>query len=275
MGHTTVNLVDRLIEADRRSPKTILVVGDPMTDIYVRGRLEKCEDGCCKLLQEDCSIVPGGAHNAARTLDHWKVSVVYPFATYPGAVKTRFMVGDKCLFRHDDDSCKFDYTSVRNRVLTMMSGQYFDAVLISDYDKGVMTADFISQVTSLCNKRGIPCVADCKRAPEIYRGAILKCNDKYHLKWAPCSADVVTRGADNPIVSGVVTNWSLLPVKCTNHVGAGDCFAAHLTLALAYGFDLASAAVIAHAAGRTYVQARHNEPPWPSDIRADAESWDV
>jgi sugar/nucleoside kinase (ribokinase family) len=54
-----------------------------------------------------------------------------------------------------------------------------------------------------------------------------------------------------------------------NHVGAGDCFAAHLTLALAYGFSLKEAAGLAHSAGRVYVQSFHNHPPFPTDIAAD------
>lgn len=59
------------------------------------------------------------------------------------------------------------------------------------------------------------------------------------------------------------------PVKIVSHVGAGDCFAAHLALALAYGFSLKEAAVLAHSAGRVYVQSLHNIPPHPAEILAD------
>lgn len=58
-------------------------------------------------------------------------------------------------------------------------------------------------------------------------------------------------------------------VNCVSHVGAGDCFAAHLVLALAHGFSLEDAAAIAHSAGRVYVQHEHNRPPMPEEIAED------
>jgi len=58
-------------------------------------------------------------------------------------------------------------------------------------------------------------------------------------------------------------------VECKSHVGAGDCFAAHLTLALAHGIPLEQAAAIAHSAGRVYVQHLHGRPPYPIEIRKD------
>ena len=60
-------------------------------------------------------------------------------------------------------------------------------------------------------------------------------------------------------------------VNCINHVGAGDCFGAHLVLALMYGFSLEDAATIAHSAGRVYVQHLHNRPPLPEEIEEDLE----
>ena len=60
-----------------------------------------------------------------------------------------------------------------------------------------------------------------------------------------------------------------MEVEVKNHVGAGDCFAAHLILGLAYGLSLEDAATVAHSAGRVYVQFPHNRPPLPSEIVAD------
>jgi D-beta-D-heptose 7-phosphate kinase/D-beta-D-heptose 1-phosphate adenosyltransferase len=56
-----------------------------------------------------------------------------------------------------------------------------------------------------------------------------------------------------------------------SHVGAGDCFAAHLVLALAHGLSLEEAAMIAHSAGRIYVQHPHGRPPWPHEIKKDLD----
>jgi len=61
------------------------------------------------------------------------------------------------------------------------------------------------------------------------------------------------------------------PQHCVNHVGAGDCFGAWLTLGLAHGLRLQEAARLAHAAGRVYVRHPHNRPPWPHEIRKELD----
>ncbi len=128
----------------------------------------------------------------------------------------------------------------------------------------------------MCRDLQIPCVADCKREPEVYDGCVLKCNGDYQDKYCeliPFENMVITHGEKNPAVwSGPVPygiGQPLPSVRCVNHVGAGDCFAAHLTLALTCGFSLKDAAALAHSAGRVYVQYPHNRPPQPDEIAAD------
>ncbi len=261
-------VIDRLIEADRKLPTQILVLGDGMTDVYVHCHLAECQDGCIKFVEESRVVVPGGAANAARSLENWESSCVFVGAH--GPVKTRFMVGDQCTFRHDDDSNPYDLELIRREVWTALKwskSRRWSAVLISDYDKGVLTLEMIRQVIRHCNEYDIPVVADAKRESGLYPGAILKCNMAWSVKYG--DSDVLTGGALCPIVRGRLVAEGLPPVKCVNHVGAGDCFAAHLTLALAHGFTLEDATAIAHSAGRVYVQHPHNPPPTPSEIRAD------
>ncbi len=156
---------------------------------------------------------------------------------------------------------------MHNLILDMI--QNFDAVLLSDYDKGFLTPEFTREVIKRCNRRSIPCVADVKRGPELYQGAILKSNLDWTNKYG--ASNVTTRGAMWPWVHGKTDRYhgGRHDVKCVNHVGAGDCFAAHLTLALACGFSLEDAAAVAHSAGRVYVQHPHNRPPHPKEIAAD------
>ena len=83
---------------------------------------------------------------------------------------------------------------------------------------------------------------------------------------------VRTFGADTPdIYDGRFSPEipPLAPVECVNHVGAGDCFAAHLALAMAHSLSLVDAVAIAHSAGRVYVQHPHNRPPTPDEIKKD------
>lgn len=276
-----MNIVDKLIQLDKESPKRILVIGDVMQDVYIQGRVEKCQEDCPKFIEEEHVTVPGGAANAARSLDNWNVEVLLLPGDLPNTspVKTRFMVGDKCVFRHDDDTYGIDLELARGYTLKSLDRWKPDGVLISDYDKGFLTAEFIQEIVSICTLRNIPCVSDVKREPWVYERTIIKGNSEYFMKYADqartlYSQAVTTYGETNPVVwdCGNVClpkPYNLPKVECTNHVGAGDCFAAHLLLALTYGFSLKDSAAIAYSAGRVYVQHRYNEPPYPEAISID------
>lgn len=265
-----MNLVERLIELDRKVPKRILVVGDVMTDVYVHGRLEECQDGCQKFIEESRVQVPGGAANAARSLKNWLARRYCSLQVTIGPpVKTRMMVGNKCVFRYDDDRIGTDLNIARESVRHCFNDHWPEAVLISDYDKGLLTPEFLREVIGACQAQGIPCVADAKRSPELYRGAVIKGNAAWGHRFNTCN-HVITNGMYPPQIDGDSIDYNTpYTIKCINHVGAGDCFSAHLTLALAHGFSLKEAAAVAHSAGRVYVQYPHNRPPTPDEILAD------
>lgn len=282
-----MNLVERLIQADRKSPKRILVVGDIMDDVYVSVRVEdNCQEGCQKFVETDRVVVPGGAANAANSLCHWRSNVLIPYRGLhykPTQIptKTRYMVGGKCVLRSDNDSLRHSSNLDYLHYELIKTIDKYSAVLISDYDKGTLKPRFISELATACRRYAIPCVADCKRPPETYDGCILKANGTWGVRngigWKPEEAYIETHGEDYPGV-WYLGRWrsiripNLPPVKCVNHVGAGDCFAAHLTLALAHGFSLWDAAAIAHSAGRVYVRYPHNRPPQPEEIAVDMAS---
>lgn len=248
-----------------------------MVDRWIHGHLAPSQDGCQKFVQESVVETPGGAANAERSLAHWKVrTCLFGYAINDCPVKTRYVEDDRIVFRADNDYKPAGYDWARSSALEMV--QHAAAVLLSDYDKRFLTPEFIQQVSEMCRERRVPCVADCKREPEVYTGCLVKCNELYyrnnfekirdtHRSW------VVTDGCRSPYVQHIKgeTFPDLPPVKCVNHVGAGDCFAAHLALALAYGYSIKEAAGIAHSAGRVYVQKPHNEPPRVEEIVADME----
>lgn len=292
-----MNIAQRLIKADQTSPKLILVIGDGMTDIYIHGRLEDtCQEGCQKFIEEKRIAVPGGAANAARSLSHWYTRAVFLGPTRAGPTKTRFIAKggdgkDWCAFRHDDDHVNFHLSLVREESMYALTKlpRRPNAVLLTDYDKGMLTPEFIKEVMDECKNQDIPCVADCKQEPMVYDGCVAKCNYNYSKRFGfnPPEGNctdiprpfVITQGSYGPIIvergrgADRVDGHNRLPlVPCVNHVGAGDCFAAHLTLALAHGFSLRDAAAIAHSAGRVYVQHPHNRPPRPEEIAEDMEN---
>lgn len=268
---TVPDMVADLLRMIHNSPKLIIVVGDAMMDVWLHGQRTASNDGCPKLVVEKRESRLGGAANAVRSLMHWggRVELFCRAASY--TTKTRLVEDGTIVMRVDDDSVEpLDYY---HRLLLLETVPFARAVLLSDYDKGVLDADLVGWITALCARHAIPCVADCKRAPVFYKGCILKGNQEWCSEHATnwfSTVDVVTMGASRPCVFGENVGDHLPDVECVNHVGAGDCFAAHLALALAYGFTLKDAAALAHSAGRVYVQKPYNEPPHPEDIARDA-----
>lgn len=298
-----MNLVHKLQARIAEENKPIVVIGDAMADVWIHGHVEECQDGCPKFVEESRTAVPGGAANAERSISRWSepycpfgsVETMRPMVTTvlcallekDRVAKARFVDNSgKIVFRHDDD-IETNYIFIQNNhqqcyrweiPRALKAIEIAGAVLLSDYDKGFLTPEFIQQVVAKCKKHNVPCVADCKRAPEVYDGCTLKCNEEYTKKHSLTSAYrnmaqvIVTHGANTPFSQEFQRQDELQSVPLVNHVGAGDCFAAHLTLALAYGFSLREASALAHSAGRVYVQHQHNYPPYPYEIAADMES---
>lgn len=280
------DLVGTLLGRIKEKVKRVLVIGDVMIDRWIHGRITPCQDGCPKFVQESILDTPGGAANAERCLSNWGVNTsLYGQVREDRPIKTRYVTDGGIVFRADNDvKMASVYRWAQREALETV--KCAGAVLLSDYDKGFLAPEFIAQVTESCKLLGVPCIADCKRAPEVYEGCILKgnreWNDKYQhpSKWNECVSCswVLTLGGEQCVVnpSGKYDDTHLCgvtgSVKCVNHVGAGDCFAAHLALCLAYGFSIKEAAVLAHSAGRVYVQHPHNYPPTPAEIAADLSS---
>lgn len=270
-----VNLLVRsLKEQVYARSKNIVIIGDVMVDRWVRGQMEPSQDGCDKFVQYSMVEVPGGAANAERSLASWGVRTsLYGYSSTDCPVKTRYLCNGRIVFRADNDRANDRHYDWAYSLAEEMVGSA-GAVLLSDYDKGFLQPAFMRRVIDVCRERGIPCVVDCKRHPELYRGAILKCNYEYSMHPDTCyMAEVITRGQEVPFVMGNPVPYSATPVECLNHVGAGDCFAAHLTLALAHGFTLVQAAILAHSAGRVYVQYPDNKPPELNKIDYDLSTW--
>ena len=278
-----MNLAQKLLSRVREERKLILFLGDAIADVWIHGHLEDCQDGCQKFVQESKVLSMGGAANAETSIVHWRVKTCRYGSPGVWPTKYRFVGSDgKIIMRWDTPVTETDFTAQRLASLEVLLQA--SAVLISDYDKGFLTPQFVREVILNCQSLKIPCVADAKREPALYDGAILKCNSTYQLNHnqelsrSVYDSDdgrslVVTCGPDIPACwdkGKLQKGFRFLPaVPCVNHIGAGDCFAAHLTLALAYGFTLKEAATIAYSAGRVYVQYPHNRPPQPEEVIAD------
>lgn len=249
----------------RPDAQRIAIIGDAMTDIYISGYTEECQEQCPKFIETSREICLGGAANAAMSISAWGCNLLLVAQPLEFCIKTRYMEDDKCVFRTDQEE-QHAYASYHSKGIAELVAFNPTGILLSDYAKGFLSCEFIRKLILFAKAKHIPIVADAKCEPSIYRGAIVKCNLAYARKYSWYKARVITRGALSPIVDDESLDLARDPVSCINIVGAGDCFAAHLVLGLACGKVVKVAAAFAHDAGRAYVQHAHNKPPTPGEV---------
>jgi len=201
-----VNLVQQLLSKIAEEEKLVVIIGDAMADVWIHGHTEKCQDGCKKFVEVLRCTTPGGAANAERCLSNWGIATTLcGHWREARGTKTRYIDQDgKIVFRHDLDMLVgVEYDQTRQNALEWVGCA--SGVLLSDYDKGFITPEYIANIAGLCQQRGTPCVADCKRAPNVYAGCVLKGNEEWAKKYAAeleqFNGDVIiTRGNLPPIV---------------------------------------------------------------------------
>jgi len=181
----------------------VFVVGDLIIDIYVSGSSTRIspEAPVPIVLSDSTKIFLGGSGNVALNLlslgcdvtflsiasreqeaqlgDHWNIygggidfTLVRPFPLAKAPVKTRFYSDGHCMLRVDEELApklthlyrtKID-TAIRRRAKRILKDQLFDAIVISDYDKGVLSIDAISALVDHSEKKQIPLFIDTKKS---------------------------------------------------------------------------------------------------------------
>ena len=148
------------------SKPRILVVGDPMVDVYYIGSATRIspEAPIPVVKVTDVQQLPGGADNVVTNLRVLGAEVRFP-RTPPAdhcPVKSRLMVGDVQLARWDvcDDVAPLDLELLDQAVLHW----HPDAIVVSDYGKGAITPEVIEWITEL----PVGVFVDTKRNPQEF-----------------------------------------------------------------------------------------------------------
>lgn len=175
--------------------KRILVIGDVMLDAYQWGKVDRISPEApvpvVEVLNYDAR--PGGAANVCLNLVHMgvkthilsvignddagvklqhlmKVSGIRTEALVqsdhrPSTVKTRVMSGSQQLLRIDrevsHDLSDKEIAPMQDWLLKHITD--FDAIVLQDYDKGVLTPNFIDFILKLSKSKGIPTAVDPKK----------------------------------------------------------------------------------------------------------------
>lgn len=286
--------------------KHIAVIGDAMIDEWIVGEETTCQDGCPAFRVKKTLRTPGGVANAARQLKNWPVEVSLfiiadrdlrlvlddhdlsarqDHGCHATPIKTRYVDETNRIFYRADIEIYLGGLSdwcmqgIQNRIVNDLAETPFDAIYLSDYDKGLLDDNLISRIAQIGRRRDKPVIIDPKRRPDCCPPDVLiKCNDFYLSKYPDVMGHpggaVVTRGAGRPWIGeqpNFTEPFTSRKIHCVNHVGAGDCFGVHLALALAHGIELPKAAIFAHAAGRVYVQKCFGTPPTPEEVYRDLD----
>ncbi|VTU02533.1 bifunctional protein domain i : RfaE bifunctional protein OS=Herpetosiphon aurantiacus (strain ATCC 23779 / DSM 785) GN=Haur_1029 PE=4 SV=1: PfkB [Gemmataceae bacterium] len=305
----------------------LLVVGDVMLDEYLAGDARRvCPEAPVPVVEVATRwVVPGGAANAAgnaaalgsrpvlggvtgadAAAEHlaWAVRAagVEPDGLVadpgrPTTVKLRVLARGQQVIRADTEST----APLSGAAAEQLAGwaeriaACADAVLLSDYGKGVLADGLAARVIAAARFAGRPVVVDPKGTDATrYRGAtVLKPNlgelgdlvgrrvrgpgdvldaGRALAEQLPGTAILVTLGAEGMALFRAGAAPLGLPAAHAQRVfdvtGAGDTVAATLALALGAGLSVEAAARLANAAGSVAVSKVGTAVVTPDELRA-------
>jgi len=287
--------------------KKILVIGDLMVDRYQWGNVTRiCPEAPVPVLEIiKTESQAGGAANVAGCVmalggDPVLVGVIGPdqFGCYLAeelnrkkidcryivdegrltTVKTRLISQNQMILRIDREQRDPVTPAVTAALLELIKARIRDVelVVLSDYDKGLLTGELTAEVISMAKQSGAKVLIDPKgrcygkyhggtlitpNLPEAEaatgisittREGLLKAGQKL-LSLSGCESVLITRGAEGLTVferQGKATHIPAVKVGNFNVVGAGDTLVAALAVTLANNVPLLEAAYLAvYAAG--------------------------
>jgi len=290
----------------------ILVVGDAMVDRYIWGSAKRLspEAPVPVVDVKDETNTPGGAANVAQNLFKLNADVmlcsvigndeagrilkeqlqqegVNPEAiiideSRPTTVKIRVMAGSHQLLRVDKESTRAVPKSIEDKLLKAIELKIasVDLILLSDYNKGLLSESFTPKLISLCNKKKKKVAIDPKGLNyEKYSGAWLIKPNKRELAEA-ANVELIEntnalKAAARKVIAKTKTRYMVVtrseegialvsknsfddfPVKATevfDVTGAGDTVFASLGYFLALGLDIKIACELANYAAAIAVR---------------------
>lgn len=285
--------------------RKILVIGDAMLDTYSIGTVERIspEAPVPVLLKQKEKNVLGGAANVAANIkgagcDTWLACVigeddigdeirrmlqqneihtdfVIGVTNRRTVRKSRFVTNDgQQLLRMDEETTDAISTEVADKLLGLLrnSLKTFDAIVLSDYLKGLLTEYFTKSIISLARDFLKPVLIDIKDTNiEKYRGAYLLKPNKFELKTitglsvdtpddlvnagrylkekTECKYVLVTLGNEGMILIGDrVRKFPSIEMEVFDVSGAGDTALAYLAAGIVSGSGIDDSVSLANTA---------------------------
>jgi D-beta-D-heptose 7-phosphate kinase/D-beta-D-heptose 1-phosphate adenosyltransferase len=250
-----------MIEQNIQQQKSfkILLIGDDCVDVYQLGTADRSspEAPVMVFCPEEQYSLPGMAGNVKANLEALGCDVDYLHGNT--SIKTR-LVDSKSgyqLIRIDQDN-----TSAPLELDTAIP-EIYNAVVISDYNKGTVSYDLIEEIRSTFKG---PIFIDTKKTDlKRLEGCVVKVNDlEYSKITSSCTDLVITHGKNG--VSYLGYNIPAIPVEVNDVVGAGDTFLAAMTYQYLKTNSMNSALEFATKASAITVQHRGVYAPTLKEI---------
>ena len=300
---------------DNFTGRRVLVVGDVMLDEYVWGRVSRISPEAPVMVvdAERHTFVPGGAANVVNNLcalgaraaiagvvgedsagqtlrekleeEGADVGALIATADRPTTLKTRIIAHSQQVVRVDHERRDAIDDSTRQRLKAGLEAAIpdCDAVLLSDYQKGLLGADMVKELTELARAHGKIITGNLKPSgigphcaltmitlnlseASAATGMILSdatdegtlhSAGKMLLKKSGAEYILITRGSQGLTLfgpDGEIVTVAAHPVAVYDVAGAGDTVISTLTLALAAGATAAEAVTLANCAGAEAVK---------------------
>jgi D-beta-D-heptose 7-phosphate kinase/D-beta-D-heptose 1-phosphate adenosyltransferase len=321
---------ERLVDLfTKMKERRIVVVGDAMLDVYLEGDADRLspEAPVPVVSVRARRTALGGAANVAANVaatgaECRLVAVVgddtrgdtlrselaqarladrYLVAApgRPTTCKTRVMARGQQVLRFDEEVDEPVPTRTEEQLLGQLEPAFADAdaLLLEDYNKGVLTHGVIELALTLARRRGLPVIVDPKfRNFFAYRGATVFKPNRRELEQAMGAAldldhpaalpmSLATLGVDNLLLTlgaegmvlvtkdGEISRIPTMAREVYDVSGAGDTVTAWVGTALAAGASVREAARLANYAAGIEVGKSGVATVAPEEILAAHEMW--
>jgi len=175
------------------SNKKILVIGDSILDRYIYGKVYRVspEAPVPVVVKKNDSYFLGGAANVAQNITSFGskctlltvagkdqahedlknlcreknidcISIID--STRPTTIKTRIIGNNHQIVRIDEEITEKISFEIQSQIIGLLNKiiQDFDAVILQDYDKGMLTSELVAEIISMSNLNGKKTIIDPK-----------------------------------------------------------------------------------------------------------------
>jgi D-beta-D-heptose 7-phosphate kinase/D-beta-D-heptose 1-phosphate adenosyltransferase len=228
--------------------KRVLVIGDSCEDVYHYGSCERLSPEApipiLKLKRNE--VRPGMCHNVAKNLEG--LGLLVDVVTQKQVIKKHRYIEEKRLIhllRVDDERNDIDHIDI-DAVKNLALQNSYDAIIISDYDKGFLSFSHCVELTNLFQGK-LLFVDSKKHDLSCFERCIIKINsqEKEKVKKLPKNFElIVTHGEHG--ASWKEKIYPTTKTKLHDVCGAGDTFLAGLVSKYLISNDMEKAIAFAN-----------------------------